>query len=271
MSFAPGHVSLTFAIWPDKDLLKMGSTGLGIVLPQGVHCAIVKEQSEIKQNRVIRENKEVDDAVTLRAIDLLGFKDKSLTIYLRHDLPLGSGFGISGASALAACLELEKDIDLCVKAAHQAEVEFRTGLGDVVAIAESIRQTMFPAIVIRNTPGYKGKVDCVQIKEKFAICVSGLGRDTSEIISDEKWVELINSATLGIHFNNVNLRSAIKVGRLFTEKSGLINDNISEIIDRMPLGTVSSVAHLGTSIIATSEDIDALSNSLEKFGEVRKY
>ncbi len=44
MSFAPGHVSLTFAIWPDKDLLKMGSTGLGIVLPQGVHCAIVKEQ-----------------------------------------------------------------------------------------------------------------------------------------------------------------------------------------------------------------------------------
>ena len=82
---------------------------------------------------------------------------------------------------------------------------------------------------------------------------------------------MINSAALGIHFNNVNLRSAIKVGRLFTEKSGLINDNISEIIDRMPLGTVSSVAHLGTSIIATSEDIDALSSSLEKFGEVRKY
>ena len=39
----------------------------------------------------------------------------------------------------------------------------------------------------------------------------------------------------------------------------------------MPLGTVSSVAHLGTSIIATSEDIDNLSTSLEKFGEVRKY
>ena len=169
MSFAPGHVSLTFAIWPDKDLLKMGSTGLGIVLPQGVHCAIVKEQSEVNQNRVIREINEVDDAVTVRAIELVGFKDKSLTIYLRHDLPLGSGFGISGASALAACLELEKDIDLCVKAAHQAEVEFRTGLGDVVAIAESIRQTIFPAIVIRNTPGYDGRVDCFQIKEKLSL------------------------------------------------------------------------------------------------------
>ena len=36
MSFAPGHISLTFAIWPDQDLLKMGSTGIGIVLSQGV-------------------------------------------------------------------------------------------------------------------------------------------------------------------------------------------------------------------------------------------
>ena len=108
MSFAPGHISLTFAIWADKDLLKMGSTGIGIVLSQGVHCAVVKEQSEVKENIVIIENKKVDDLVTLRAIDLLGFKDKGLTIYLRHDLPLGSGFGISGASALAACLELEQ-------------------------------------------------------------------------------------------------------------------------------------------------------------------
>ena len=46
MSFAPGHVSLTFAVWPDEDPLKMGSTGIGLVLPQGVHCAVVDEQSE---------------------------------------------------------------------------------------------------------------------------------------------------------------------------------------------------------------------------------
>ena len=271
MSFAPGHISLTFAIWPDKDLLKMGSTGIGIVLSQGVHCAVVKEQSEIKENIVIINNKKVDDLVTLRAIDLLGFKDKSLTIYLRHDLPLGSGFGISGASALAACLELEKDIDICVRAAHQAEVEFKTGLGDVVAIAESIRQTIFPAIVVRKTPGFNGKIESFQIKEKFVVCISGLGRDTSEIISDKKWVEIINTAALGIHLSNVNLKSALKVGRLFTEKSGLINTDISEIIDSMPLGTICSVAHLGTSIVAISEDITSLTYSLEKYGEVRKY
>ena len=271
MSFAPGHVSLTFAVWPNSDLLEMGSTGIGLVLPQGVHCAVVKEQSEIKHNVVIRKGKEVEDPVTLRAVELIGFKDKGLTIYLRHDLPLGSGFGISGASALAACLELEKDFNLCVKAAHQAEIELKTGLGDVVAISESIRQTTFPSIIIRNTPGYNSEVDCIPIKEKFVVCLSGLGRNTSDIISDEGWIEIINAAALGIQFNNVNLRSAIKIGRLFTEKAGLINDNLSQIIDKMPIGAVSSVAHLGTSIVATSDDIPSVVNVLEEFGEVREY
>ena len=269
--FCPGHISLTFAVWPDSDLLSMGSTGIGLVLPEGVHCAVVKEQSKIKHNVVIRKGKEVEDPVTLRAVELLGFKDKGLTIYLRHDLPLGSGFGISGASALAACLELEKNLDLCVKAAHQAEIELKTGLGDVVAISESIRQTSFPSIIIRNTPGFNGEIDCIPIKEKFVVCLSGLGRNTSEIISDEGWIEIINAAALGIQFNNINLRSAIKIGRLFTEKAGLINDNLSQIIDKMPIGTVSSVAHLGTSIVATSDDISSVITVLGEFGEIREY
>ena len=271
MSFAPGHISLTFAIWPDSDLLAMGSTGVGIVLPQGVHCAVVKEQSEIKENVDIRGGSSTEDLVTLRALELLGFKDRGLTVYLRHDLPLGSGFGISGASALAACMELENNLDLCVKAAHQAEVEFRTGLGDVVAIAESIRTNIFPSIVVRQTPGYNGETQSFPIGEKFVVCISGIGRDTSEIITDEKWIEIINSAALGIQVSKPNIRSSIKVGRLFTEKSGLINDNISQILDEMPIGSVSSVAHLGTSIVATSEDITALVEKLNEFGEVRLY
>ena len=271
MSFAPGHISLTFAIWPDSDLLAMGSTGIGIVLPQGVHCAVVREQSEIKHNIVIRGGSSVEDPVTLRALELLGFENEGLTVYLRHDLPLGSGFGISGASALAACMELEKNLDLCVKASHQAEVEFRTGLGDVVAIAESLKASVFPSIVVRQTPGYGGETQSFPILEKFAVCISGIGRDTSKIITDEKWIEIINSAALGIQIAKPNIRSSIKIGRLFTEKSGLVNDNISQILDEMPIGSVSSVAHLGTSIVATSEDMDALVEKLNEFGQVRLY
>jgi len=58
---------------------------------------------------------------------------------------------------------------------------------------------------------------------------------------------------------------------LFTEKSGLVNDNISHILDEMPIGSVSSVAHLGTSIVATSEDMTTLVEKLSEFGNVRLY
>ena len=71
MSFVPGHVSLTFSIWSDKDPLAMGSIGMGVVLSQGVHCAVVKEESDIEENIVIRKGKKIQDPVTLRAIELL--------------------------------------------------------------------------------------------------------------------------------------------------------------------------------------------------------
>ena len=98
MSFAPGHISLTFAIHDHVDPLKMGSTGLGIVLPQGVYCSIVNENLKGNDNVVIIENQTVEDPVVLRAIELLGYGDRGLSIYLRRDLPIGAGFGISGAS-----------------------------------------------------------------------------------------------------------------------------------------------------------------------------
>ena len=271
MSFVPGHVSLTFAIWPDDNPLKMGSTGIGLVLSKGVHCAVIDEKSDSPCNVVICGGKEVEDPVTLRALEILGFADKGLTVYMRRDLPLGFGMGISGASALAACLEVEKNFDKCVSAAHQAEVEFKTGLGDVMAISKSLNENIFPAIVVRESPGYGGVVRVAPTDDKIVICLSGLGRDTSEILGDSDWTEMINSASLGIQLTNFNLRSAIKIGRLFTEKTGLINENISEVLDKVPIGAVATVAHLGTSIVATSSDSTSLQTALSNYGEIIEF
>ena len=271
MSFAPGHVSLSFAIWKDSDPLSMGSTGIGIVLPQGVHCAVVKERSESSENIVISKSEEIEDPVTLRALEILGFKDKGFTIYLRHDLPSGSGFGISGASALAACMEVEKNLNLATQAAHQAEIEFRTGLGDVMAISSAIKNHIFPAVAIRQEPGFNGKVEINSLDSNFLLCISGLGRETSKIITDDNWVKIINSSGLNSQATDTTLRSVIKMGRLFTEKSGLMTENLSEILDQIPLGSLATVAHLGTSIVAVSDDLDELETVLGKFGEIRKY
>jgi len=271
MSFAPGHLSLTFAICKDDNPLKMGSTGLGIVLPQGVHCAVTDDNFASSDNIVICGGSQIEDPVTLRALEILGFGDKGLMVYLRRDLPIGSGFGISAASALAACMEVEKDMSLATRAAHEAEIEFRTGLGDVMAISKSIQEHNFPAIAVREKPGYYGETKLHPLDDNFLICISGIGRETSDIIADKKWTEIINSSAQGIKISNVNLRSVIKAGRLFTEKTGLMIDSMSEALDLIPMGSVATVAHLGTSLIATSKNFEELISSLEDFGEIRKY
>ena len=271
MSFAPGHISLTFAIHSNTNPIKMGSTGLGIVLPQGVYCSIIEEKNKDNDNLIIVENEVIDDPVVSRAIELLGYGNKGLSIYLRRDLPIGAGFGISGASALAACLELDKNLHNCVLAAHQAEVEYKTGLGDVVAISSALSVGNFPLIVERKAPGANGETATYNVKNKIAVCISGLGRNTSEIISSPEWSEIINAVSLNLNSIDYEIRSVIKAGRIFTEKSGLINENLAEILDSIPLGAVSSVAHLGTSIIAVSDNITELRHCLEKYGEVRIY
>ncbi len=271
MSFAPGHVSLTFAVWPDDNPLKMGSTGIGIVLSKGVHCAVVNEELNSSKNRIVCKGEEIEDPVTLRALEILGFADKGLTVYIRRDLPIGFGMGISGASALATCLEVEKDIGKCISASHQAEVEFKTGLGDVMAISKSLSEKIFPAIAVRESPGYGGTVRVTPTDAKIVLCLSGLGRDTSEILNNPQWIEMINAASLGIQLNNVNLRSAIKLGRLFTEKTGLINENLSEMLDKVPIGATASIAHLGTSVVATSNDSMGLKKALSAYGEVLEF
>tara|TARA_B100000945_G_scaffold124399_1_gene98826 strand:+ start:1091 stop:1906 length:816 start_codon:yes stop_codon:yes gene_type:complete len=271
MSFAPGHISLTFAIHSHRDPIKMGSTGLGIVLPQGVYCSIVDEKRKKNDNIIFVENQITEDPVVTRAIELLGYGNKGLSIYLRRDLPIGSGFGISGASALAACLELDKNLQNCTLAAHQAEIEYKTGLGDVVAISSALSVGNFPLIVERRTPGANGETSTYSVKNKLAICISGMGRNTSEIISSPEWAEIINTVSLNLNVADYDIRSVIKAGRIFTEKSGLINENLAEILDSVPLGAVSSVAHLGTSIVAVSDNIFELSECLEKYGEVKIY
>tara|TARA_B100001113_G_scaffold247082_1_gene203408 strand:- start:2091 stop:2906 length:816 start_codon:yes stop_codon:yes gene_type:complete len=271
MSFAPGHISLTFAIHSHADPIKMGSTGLGIVLPQGVYCSIVAENRKGNENIIIAENQIIDDPVVSRSIELLGHGNRGLSVYLRRDLPIGSGFGISGASALAACLELDKNLQNCTLAAHQAEIEYKTGLGDVAAISSALSVGDFPLIVERKAPGANGETATYNLKNKLVVCLSGLGRNTSEIISSPEWSEIINAVSSNLNITDYGLRSVIKVGRIFTEKSGLINENLAEILDSIPIGAVSSVAHLGTSIVASSDNITELAATLEKYGEVRIY
>ena len=138
----------------------------------------------------------------------------------------------------------------------------------MVAISSAIDKGDFPLVVERIAPGANGETVTHAVDSKFVVCVSGLGRNTSEIITNPAWSEIINTVSSSLNCSDYDIRSVIKAGRIFTEKSGLINENLGEILDEVPLGAVSSIAHLGTSIIAVSDNVDELSTCLEKYGKI---
>ena len=53
------------------------------------------------------------------------------------------------------------------------------------------------------------------VDSKFVVCVSGLGRNTSDIISNPEWCEIINAVSSNSNNTKYDIRSVIKVGTYF--------------------------------------------------------
>lgn len=129
-AFAPGNISLLFKVMPDPDPAKAGSLGAGFTVNEG---ALVSVQQGV--NRVTYNKKHIDLPTVSEVKNNLTTVD--LSIDITSPLPLGSGFGLSGSSALAsayainALFKLKKTPLELVKIAHRAEVVHKTGLGDV--------------------------------------------------------------------------------------------------------------------------------------------
>ena len=130
-AFAPGNVSGVFKIVRDDDPRRMHSLGMGFTVSHGVTATV----SEARRTEVAF-NGEVFDFATVRSV-AEALSSRPVRITLESELPLSGGFGLSGASALAAAHALNAGFDLGLDeralgmAAHVAEVTNLTGLGDV--------------------------------------------------------------------------------------------------------------------------------------------
>ncbi len=134
-AFAPGNISCVFKIIPHVDPARMHSLGMGFTIKEGVEVTV----SEHHETKISFNGQDINfptvHAVVIRLIqqtDVSGIK-----VDLTSPLPLGCGFGLSGAAALATAyalnelIGLQKKIDELALITHVAEVENRTGLGDV--------------------------------------------------------------------------------------------------------------------------------------------
>lgn len=139
-AFAPAHVTGVFApASAGRDPRGRGSIGAGIVLEIGVHAHAEFRPGGRRAVRVMAEGGiplPISEEVARR---LCPPGRGQLTVRLEHDLPIGQGFGMSAAGALATALAVGEIAGRSpaarVEVAHLADLFGGGGLGGVAAIA----------------------------------------------------------------------------------------------------------------------------------------
>ena len=157
-AYSPSHITGIFAICDDRNPLYKGSIGCGIVLEAG--CVTEVSVDDMRPGIEIEveiEGVEEGEASTTEYVcrRMAGEYEYPIRVSSRFEVPIGAGFGASGAGALSTALALNARLSLgmtlneVAQIAHLAEVENNTGLGDVIA-------ETYGGVVIRKKPGPPG-------------------------------------------------------------------------------------------------------------------
>lgn len=249
-AFVPGHVTGFFSPeWRD-DPARSGSVGAGITLTDGVTVTV-----EPAGDRRITLNEEpVDMAAVGRVLDELG---RQVHVIAESPLPLGTGFGVSGAMALGTALAVNDGFDgdrtenELIGVAHRAEVEAGTGLGDVVAQARG-------GIPIRIDPGAPphGEIDGVPATTTVEFVTFG-ELDTASIIRGETdAIRSAGSAALEALLDRPTLPTLAEASRRFSREAGLITPEVAEAIAAVSAGGGEAfMAMLGGTVVALGDGL----------------
>jgi pantoate kinase len=256
-AFAPGHITGFFEILDGPvDPLRKGSRGAGVNLSLGV-LSSVEVRKAARQDICIHINgKDCDAATTLRAVRiLLGRRRLEVHVDSLAALPVGQGFGMSAAGALSASLALGAILGIshleAGRAAHRAEIEERTGLGDVAAQLRGGWE-------MRLRPGYQphGLVDRLLVPcSSIALCVCGDPVPTKSVLTDpvkrmmicragRKAMERIRETPTLEEFFSLSLE--------FARETGLAGERPLSLADEITgrgLG-LASVSMIGNSVFA---------------------
>lgn len=224
-AFAPANISCIFTVQKNKNPRLMGSTGLGFTIDKGV----VVEVSKIPLNssQIFFNNKKIKFPTIQTVIKTL--TDEHVQIRISSELPLGFGFGLSGASALATAYAINKLFKLkktkkeLAILAHTAEVKNKTGLGDVV-------NEYFGGFCLKVRSSSQFKVVKIPLTGTSVYCRCFSPIQTKSILSNPKKIKLINLAGEKAiekiqHLPKpIQFSDLINISKEFVEESRLLTD-----------------------------------------------
>ncbi|WP_225333452.1 pantoate kinase [Halomicrobium urmianum] len=244
-AFVPGHVTGFFTAEPAEDPIEAGSRGGGLALGDGVRVTVSPADE-----RSVRLNGE---AIEVGAVErVLSALDATVAVRAETDLPLGSGFGVSGATALGAALAANAALDRglseneLVAVAHGAEVQAGTGLGDVVAQARG-------GVPLRLEPGGPeyNYVDAVPARGRVEYLVRG-ELDTEDVITgDTEELTAAGERALSRVVREPTMDGFMRASRRFAREADLLTPAVRSVVeDVIEAGGDASMAMLGETVFA---------------------
>ena len=258
-AFSPCQITGFFRIHDSaKNPLKIGSTGAGINLRHGVTTSVKIQQSSRPKLKILFNNKPLPNPIVSLAVvrDHLDRSSKGLQITVSHasTLPMGCGYGTSGAGALSLSLALNEALGSnltqieAAQIAHKAEVKNRTGLGTVTS-------AFFGGLLLRTKPGAPGFAEFTKItpSSTFRVVSGAFGPiSTKGVLSSTDLRKRINQCARGmlpLQVRSPETETFLKLSQRFAECLGIISPRLLATISRMQKKRiVSSMMMIGESI-----------------------
>ena len=244
-AFVPGHVTGFFTVDQDDDPTKAGSRGGGIALSDGVSVTV--EPAE--ETTIVLNGETVEMDAVERVLSALRAEAR---VTAETPLPLGAGFGVSGAmalgTALAANATLERGLSYneLVTIAHGAEVQAGTGLGDVVAQARG-------GIPLRLEPGgpQHNYVDAVPERARLEYYTLGELSTPDVVGGATDALTTAGERALSAVVKEPTLPTVMRASRQFSREAELLTDDVEAVIgDVIEAGGDAAMAMLGETVFA---------------------
>lgn len=244
-AFVPGHITGFFTVDRAGDPIRTGSRGCGIALSDGVSVTVTPaEETTVRLN---------GETIKMDAVShVLEALRATARVSAATPLPLGAGFGVSGAMALGTALAGSVAFDRAlsynelVTIAHGAEVQAGTGLGDVIGQARG-------GVPIRLDPGGPeyNTVDAIPASGRVEYHTFDT-LSTPEIVDGE--TDRLSDAgerALSTVVSEPTLPAFMRSGRQFARETDLLTDRVQETITAVTeSGGDASMAMLGETVFA---------------------
>ncbi|NYT00995.1 MAG: hypothetical protein GKB99_04660 [Methanocellales archaeon] len=267
-AYAPSHITGFFEICENSNQKYMGSRGCGFTLQAGVTTEVTVDEG--RGISVIINEANVEAPTTRSVVRKLA-SERLVEVLSKTDVPIGCGFGASGAGALSTALALSYAMSLnlsyngAAEVAHVAEIENKTGLGDVIAQTQG-------GVIIRREPGAPGigKVDKIPVKDLEINHVVLGDISTKDVLGDKRSKIRINragKAAIKELLKRPTIQNFMLLSKRFAIESGLMSDFGIEIVEAVEsCGGMASMAMLGEVIFSIGGY-----EALKEFGPVRTY